>query len=67
MTFSELEIELKKIKHEGPLKLNDCTTILDVEKCITSHLGYLNSNTGNKAYMPYYSRLIKIYERVSND
>lgn len=40
--------------------LSDCERIKAANKFIKSHLEYLKSNSGNKAYMPYYDRLVKI-------
>lgn len=54
-----------KLVHPEPLTLDSCTTILDVKKFTDSHLAVLDSNTGNKTFMPYYERLVKLYNLLN--
>lgn len=50
----------------SPVKLNNCTTILDVSKFINSHLSTIKSNNGNLIYKPYLSRLQEIKSILEN-
>ncbi len=40
-----------------PMKLNDCSTILDVSKFIQSNLNVIKANNGNRTFLPYLERL----------
>jgi hypothetical protein len=59
MDFVQLEQELL-LKFDGPVRLSSCEVIVDIKKFVTSHIDYLKGNTGNKAYMSYYRRLMKL-------
>jgi hypothetical protein len=59
--LSELEEFFSKIDLPTEIRLNNWTTITDVPKCINSHIETLKNNPGNKAFMPYYIRLLHIY------
>lgn len=48
----------------GPIRLNVCEVWNEPKKLVSSHIVILKANSGNKAYMPYYNRLIKIVEYV---
>lgn len=59
--IKELEYFFKSITlPKNPIKLNNCTTILDVSKFINSHMLTIKSNNGNLIYKPYLSRLQEI-------
>tara|TARA_R110001632_G_scaffold232421_1_gene373173 strand:- start:13123 stop:14496 length:1374 start_codon:yes stop_codon:yes gene_type:complete len=59
--IKELEDFFKSITlPKNPIKLNNCTTILDVSKFINSHMLTIKSNNGNLIYKPYLSRLQEI-------
>jgi len=45
-----------------PINLNEAETITDCKKFVKSHLEYLKGQKGNKAYLPYYNRLIQLYK-----
>lgn len=41
----------------APVKLNQCSTITDIDLFIESHFATVKSNNGNEAYLPYLDRL----------
>ncbi|GGW65592.1 hypothetical protein DFQ11_1037 [Winogradskyella epiphytica] len=51
---------------KNPIKLNDCTMILDVSKFINSHMLTIKSNNGNLIYKPYLSRLQEVKSLLSD-
>lgn len=46
-----------------PVKLNQCTNIIDISKFINSHLATVKANNGKRVYLPYFERLqeLKMY------
>lgn len=55
----EKELRSKKLpKH--PIKLDTCTTITNCNKFIDNHILTLRGNKGNKTFIPYYLRLLKL-------
>ncbi|WP_394330640.1 DUF6965 family protein [Epilithonimonas tenax] len=40
-----------------PIKLNECSTILDVSKFIQSNLMIAKANNGNRTFLPYLNRV----------
>lgn len=61
LTLKELQ-SLRDFKSFNPINISGCETIVDVEAFVDSHLSFLENNSGNRAYMPYYNRLVKLYE-----
>ena len=56
--IDELESFFKNIKlPKEEIKLNQCTTISNLNKFITSHLATVKANNGNQIYFPYLVRL----------
>ncbi|QQV91460.1 hypothetical protein M1M25_gp029 [Tenacibaculum phage Gundel_1] len=51
---------------EEPITLNQATIICNQKNFVKSHINYLKANTGNKAFEPYYSRLIELYKILTN-
>lgn len=43
------------------LELDQCTTVTNIKAFYESHLTLLKANSGNKLVMPYYQRLLKLY------
>ena len=43
-----------------PVKLNQCSTITDINKFINSHLPIVKAHDGNQGYKPYYDRLLTL-------
>ena len=48
-----------------PLKLNDCSLIIDVPKFINSHLEIIKSNKNNKTFIPYLNRLQELIQIIN--
>ena len=44
-------------------RLSPCEVIEDVQLFLSSHINYLESNSGNKAYLPYYNRLLNFIQQ----
>lgn len=36
----------------------------NVQKMVSAHIQYLRSNKGNKAFQPYYERLVTLYNKI---
>ena len=49
------------------LKLDECTTITDVKKYVKTNINYLEKNTGNKRFLPYFDRLKRVYLKIKKD
>jgi hypothetical protein len=45
-----------------PVKLNDCSTILDCSYFIKNHLATVKANNGKKTFLPYLNRLQELKE-----
>lgn len=54
--FSEITLPTQ------PIKLNNCSTILDCSYFIKNHLTTVKANNGNKVYQPYLNRLQELKE-----
>ena len=57
--------ELKKrlapfVNYEQEVQLSKEASVQNVGQMINSHLQVLEGNSGNRAYMPYYDRLITL-------
>ena len=59
MTLQQIKDELSDLDISGCLTIQ-CEIYTDIPKVITSHIAYLESNPKNKAYLPYYNRLLNI-------
>ena len=59
MHISELKIKLKNIKIKE-VQLDSATFVSDVPKFIDTHISFLERNSGNKKFKPYYDRLMKL-------
>ena len=49
------------------LVLDQCTKILNVEKYVKTNIKLLESNSGNKLFLPYFLRLEKVYTKIKQD
>ena len=49
------------------LVLDQCTKILNVEKYVKTNIKLLESNSGNKLFLPYFLRLEKVYKKTIQD
>ncbi len=61
MHISELKIKLQSISIKQ-IHLDKATFITDVPKFIDSHISFLERNSGNKKFLPYYNRLLKLLD-----
>ena len=48
-----------------PVKMDVCTTIVDVSLFVTAHLQVVKANKGNKTFLPYLDRLKQFKIKVS--
>lgn len=44
------------------IRLNACSEVLDLKKFVETNIAILESNSGNKRYIPYFERLKRVYE-----
>ena len=64
--FDKLKDKLASKKIPKTIQLSQGEFILDVQRMIDSHVRYLENNTGNLAYMPYWHRLVKLNSLLSS-
>jgi len=43
------------------ISISKCEKVIDTKKFVFSHIEILKNNAGNKVFMPYYSRIEKLY------
>ena len=65
MNLKEL-IEYFKTIPEGPVQLDECTRIVNMSLFVNSSISILQAHPGNKVYLPYYERLLKLYQKCEN-
>ena len=59
--FKELKKRLQPfVNMDNQIRLNQETTITNVSLMINSHVKILEANSGNRAYIPYYDRLVML-------
>ncbi|NQU86798.1 MAG: hypothetical protein HQ541_13660 [Mariniphaga sp.] len=64
--INELEIYFNRIKlPTEPVRLNQCSIIIDVPKFINSHLTVVKKNNGERTYLPYLNRLQDLSEELT--
>ena len=61
MHISELKIKLQSISIKQ-IQLDSATFVSDVPKFIDTHISFLERNSGNKKFLPYYNRLLKLLD-----
>lgn len=63
----QLETLIKKLDQLElkPVKLSKWEEITDPQRFVKSHTGILKANSGNRLFIPYYTRLLKYYEICS--
>jgi hypothetical protein len=64
MKLQQLETFFKTANIPDKIIIDSGTVITDVKKCIDSHVLILKENAGNRAYIPYYDRLMIIYKAI---
>ena len=62
--MDELEAFFNKTEIEGPVRLDQCSVVIDVKKFTTSHIDILRANSGQMLYLPYYHRLLTLYYKL---
>lgn len=68
MKFKVLKNKLQKLDltEYNNFKL-DYITIINARAFVETHISYLEANTGNKTFMPYYNRILEFYHKTHND
>ena len=66
MKLQELKEKLLSIELPTSIKLNKCTYIKDVNLMVDSHIAMIENNKSNKKFMPYYNRLLELYDKINN-
>lgn len=64
MNIKELRAYFAKTTLNDGVYLNDAEQITDVRKFVDSHLKFLESNSGNRTFLPYYNRLMKLATKM---
>lgn len=49
------------------VKINQCTIVKDVKKFAEVNINILENNWGKKKFIPYYSRLLFVYNYLINN
>lgn len=65
--LDRLEKELKEMTFPGQVRISKCEVVTNVPKMIDSHIKVLRSNPGNRAFMPYYDRLMLLRFAVDTE
>ena len=65
--LSELETFFKDFDFPAAVDLAPFERVLDPRKFVDSHITILRARLGEKAYLPYYNRLLKFKEILSPD
>ena len=61
MTLSDIEAYFSTAELPQTLQLSPQEHITDLRKCVDGHISMLRARSRNKTFMPYYHRLVKIY------
>lgn len=67
MKLDQLLESLHKYDLKRSLQLDATTYIENVFDTVKSHEMYLKSNSSNKAYKPYYDRLLRILQKLEGN
>ena len=51
----------------APVKLNVCSTIIDVKGFLESHFETVKFNNGKPTFRPYYNRLLEFKKLITNE
>ena len=67
MTIEQLEAYFNTVKlPQHRIKLNNCTTVVDAERFVKSHLEMIKYNGIDKWFKVYYERLLEFKRIVEN-
>ena len=65
--LKEIENYFKDVEFtDDHIQIDKCTTVTNIEKFYNTHLETLKKNSGNKLFMPFYMRLLKLYYFYKN-
>jgi len=64
MRLQQLNQELNKLTLK-PSKISECEYVSNPELFISSHVSILEANSGKKAFLPYYNRLLNYYKKMT--
>lgn len=64
MTLNHLENFFNKVELPPEVWLSESEHITDVKKMIDSHLKILKANSGNRSYLPYFDRLVRLRAKL---
>lgn len=67
MSKDEIYKILENSKIPDSLDISPFGIITNLPKFIMSHRSYIEANSGNKAYLPYYHRLALVAKRLKNE
>jgi hypothetical protein len=65
MTLPELKQFFQQAELPETIRLSDGEMIDNVNLFVTSHISVLENNSGKVRYLPYYLRLLKLYELLN--
>ena len=65
MNLKQLKSVLSKKEIPQSIQFSQCEKINDVRFFIKSHVKFLENNSGNAAFLPYFQRLIKLNKLLS--
>lgn len=67
VTLKEIENYFKDVEFtDDHIQIDQCTIVTNIEKFYNTHLETLKKNSGNKLFMPFYMRLLKLYYFYKN-
>lgn len=64
ITLKELQT-LRDVQLPEHLSISPHELIINVKQMVETNLRYLEANTGNAIYLPYYERLCMVYKQVN--
>jgi len=67
MKLIDLEFNLRKHDLNRDLRLSKAVYIQSVAYAVESLLKVLKSQSGNRAYLPYYNTLFNIYQKLEDE
>ena len=67
MKLIDLEFNLRKHELKRSLTLSNAIKIQSVAYTVESLLNVLKSQSGNRAYLPYYNTLFNIYQKLEDE
>ncbi len=65
MNLTQLEAYFSSVKLPQTLQLSEGEFITDLRLFVDNHISILYNNSGKPTFVPYYLRLIKIYNLIN--